>query len=107
MLFSIVATPIYIPTKSAQGFSFLHILVNTCWYVVLVTQSHPTLVTLWTITHQAPLSMEFSRQEYWSGLPFPSPQHLLPLIFFMKIIHSFLFLAALCGLWDLNSPARD
>ena len=30
-------------------------------------------VTLWTIAHQAPLSMEFSRQEYWSGLPFPSP----------------------------------
>ena len=29
--------------------------------------------TLWTVAHQAPLSMEFSRQEYWSGLPFPSP----------------------------------
>ena len=27
----------------------------------------------WPITHQAPLSMGFSRQEYWSGLPFPSP----------------------------------
>ena len=30
-------------------------------------------VTLWTVVHQAPLSMEFSRQEYWSGLPFPPP----------------------------------
>ena len=30
-------------------------------------------MTPWTITHQAPLSMGFSRQEYWSGLPFPSP----------------------------------
>ena len=30
-------------------------------------------VTLWTVAHQAPLSMEFSKQEYWSGLPFPSP----------------------------------
>ena len=29
--------------------------------------------TLWTIAHQASLSMEFSRQEYWSGLQFPSP----------------------------------
>ena len=29
-------------------------------------------VTLWTVAHQAPLSMGFSRQEYWSGLPFPS-----------------------------------
>ena len=30
-------------------------------------------MTLWTVAHQVPLSMEFSRQEYWSGLPFPSP----------------------------------
>ena len=30
-------------------------------------------VTPWTVAYQAPLSMEFSRQEYWSGLPFPSP----------------------------------
>ena len=29
-------------------------------------------VTPWTVAYQAPLSMEFSRQEYWSGLPFPS-----------------------------------
>ena len=27
----------------------------------------------WSLAHQAPLSMGFSRQEYWSGLPFPSP----------------------------------
>ena len=30
-------------------------------------------MTPWTVTHQAPLSMEFSRQEYWSELPFPIP----------------------------------
>ena len=30
-------------------------------------------VTPWTVAHQAPLSMGFSRQEYWSGVPFPSP----------------------------------
>ena len=29
--------------------------------------------TTWTVAHQAPLSMGFPRQEYWSGLPFPSP----------------------------------
>ena len=29
--------------------------------------------TPWTVSHQAPVFMEFSRQEYWSGLPFPSP----------------------------------
>ena len=32
--------------------------------------------TPWTVACQAPLSMEFSRQVYWSGLPFPSPQDL-------------------------------
>ena len=32
--------------------------------------------TLWTVAHQAPPSMGFSRQEYWSGLPFPSPENL-------------------------------
>ena len=33
-------------------------------------------VTLWTVAHQAPPSMGLSRQEYWSGLPFPSPEDL-------------------------------
>ena len=33
-------------------------------------------VTPWTIAYQAPLSMGFSRQKYWSGLPFPSPEAL-------------------------------
>ena len=33
-------------------------------------------VTPWTVAHQAPPSMGFSRQEYWSGLPFPSPGNL-------------------------------
>ena len=35
--------------------------------------SVPLFVTLWTVAHQAPLSLEFSRQEYHSELPFPSP----------------------------------
>ena len=35
-----------------------------------------TLCHLWTIALQASLSMGFSRQEYWSGLPFPPPGHL-------------------------------
>ena len=33
-------------------------------------------VTLWTVAYQAPLSTAFSRQEYWSGVPFPSPEDL-------------------------------
>ena len=38
-------------------------------------QSRPTRVTPWTAAHQAPLSLGFSRQEHWSGLPFPFPMH--------------------------------
>ena len=39
--------------------------------------SHVQLfATLWTLARQAPLSMGFSRQEHWSGLPFPSPRDL-------------------------------
>ena len=36
------------------------------------------LATPWTAAHQAPLSMGFSRQEYWSGVPLPSPILLVP-----------------------------
>ena len=39
----------------------------------LVAQLCLTLVTAWTVAHKAPLSLGFSRQEYWRGLPFPSP----------------------------------
>ena len=38
-----------------------------------VAQSCRLLATAWTEAHQAPPSMGFSRQEYWSGLPLPSP----------------------------------
>ena len=38
-----------------------------------VTQLCPTLATPWTVARKVPLSMEFSSQEYWMGLPFPSP----------------------------------
>ena len=40
------------------------------WSCSVVSDS---FLTPWTVASQAPLSMEFSRQEYWSGLPFPSP----------------------------------
>ena len=39
----------------------------------LVPKLCRTLPTSWTVVHQASLSMGFSKQEYWSGLPFPSP----------------------------------
>ena len=46
------------------------------WGGFVVAKLCPALATPWTVAHQAPLSMEFSRQEYWSGLPFPSPGYL-------------------------------
>ena len=49
----------------------------------LVAQSCPALVTPWTIALQAPLSIGFSRQEYWSGFPFPSP---IPRFTFVQLI---------------------
>ena len=42
-----------------------------------------SLVTPWTVAHQAPLSMGFPRQEYWSGLPFSSPRDLSDLGIFL------------------------
>ena len=47
-----------------------------------VAQSCPTLVTPWTAAHQAPPSMGFSRQKYWSGVPLPIK---LPMVFFTEL----------------------
>ena len=41
----------------------------------LVAKSYPTLAAPWTEEPDRLQSMGFSRQEYWSGLPFPSPMH--------------------------------
>ena len=50
---------------------------NSCFvFLFIPIKIYYTFVTPRTIAHQAPLSMVFSRQEYWSGLPFPSPGHL-------------------------------
>src|SRR5574341_460593 len=54
--------------------------MDKMWYIqtmeycccCLITMSD-SFVTLWTVACQAPLSMGFPRQEYWNGLPFPSP----------------------------------
>ena len=49
-------------------------MVGACtWHACQVTSVMFDSATLWTIARQAPLSMGFSRQEYWSGLSFPSP----------------------------------
>ena len=57
----------------------------------LVTKSYPTPATPWTVAHQAPLSMGFSRQKHWNGLPFPSPGD-LPNSIFHLLVSSSVFL---------------
>ena len=51
-------------------YSFIYTVLS-CFSCVQV------FVTPWTVAHQGPPSMRFSRQAYWSGLPFPSPGDLL------------------------------
>ena len=51
-------------------------LTYGCMYFLVVANLCPTLATPWTIAHQTPLPMGFSRQEYLSGLSFPIPEGL-------------------------------
>ena len=62
-------------TRASQYFSFLTRKMKVSLHACIPSRfSHVQLfATLWTIAHQAPLSMDFSRQEYWSGLPCPPP----------------------------------
>ena len=55
-------------------FSFIN---NKLMKMKVKSLSHVRLfVTPWTVAYHAPLSVGFSRQDYWSGLPFPSPEDL-------------------------------
>ena len=56
----------------SSQFSSLHSFCLTLFGGGLVAKSCLTLATLWTVACQSPLSMGFSRQENWNGLPFPS-----------------------------------
>ena len=62
------------------------------------------LATPWTAAHQAPPSMGFSRQEYWSGVPLPSPRSLL-VICFMHVYVSHSAMSDSLPPYEL-SPAR-
>ena len=60
----ILLSHIYIRLKTYKDYN-----IGLKWSRSVVSNS----ATPWTVAYQAPLSMGFSRQEYWSGLPFPSP----------------------------------
>ena len=64
-------SPLQVVTECQAGLSVLYSSFCVC---VLSRFSHVQCsVSLWTVAHQAPLSMGFSRQEHWSGLPCPPP----------------------------------
>ena len=85
----------------------MQITQHPVWHTVcavLGRVSHVQLfATLWTVARQAPQSMGFSRQEYWSGLPFPTPGDLPgpriePMPFISPVLAGRLFTAS--GTWE-------
>ena len=66
-----------VPWKHMLPRTLKYLLVLWCVHLIggggLVAQPCLTLAISWTVAYQAHLSMGFSRQEYWSGLPFPPP----------------------------------
>ena len=73
---------IFPAARTCLGYNVLNPLVSQpmnfriCSCMLSHFSHVPLFVTLWTLACQAPLSMGFSRQEYWSGLPCPPPGHL-------------------------------
>ena len=63
-------------TSNSFGGDLMSSYINGACMCMLICFSRIQLcVTLWAVAHQAPPSLGFSRQEHWSGLPFPSPRH--------------------------------
>ena len=52
---------------------YICIYMYICYICIICTHICIVIATPWTTAHQAPLSVRFSRQGYWSGLPFLSP----------------------------------
>ena len=61
------------PEEKYQCINYSFLFVVSLYVHVCVLSRVRLYVTPWTIAHQVPLSMEFSRQEYWSGFPSPTP----------------------------------
>ena len=63
-----------LPIRTRPSFPLRLSLPSGSFHKPSYPSSHVRLFAIpWTVAYQAPLSMEFSRREYWSGLPFPSP----------------------------------
>ena len=66
-------TPLSFPLSPSLGYHWSDLCNCRLFAKVMLLSRVRLSATPWTIAHQAPLSMGFSRQEYWSVLPFPSP----------------------------------
>jgi len=74
LIFFLTAEPLKQQFKRRNFFLCYVEKICMCIISLRYSLSHmQVFATPWTVAHQAPLSMGFSRQEYWSGLPFPSP----------------------------------
>ena len=88
---------------------FLGLSFHTCKLGSIYMHARSVCVWLfatpWTVAHQAPLPMGFSRQEYWSGLPFPSPRDLPDpgLVYVSPALADRFFFLSLVLLLSLNS----
>ena len=84
---------------------FTGITKNVC--ACILSQSCPTLCDPWAVAHQTPLSMEFSRQEYWGGLPFPLPEDLHHPVMKPTSLVSLALTGKFLSLHLLGSPTRN
>ena len=62
-------------TREIQALESYNVCVNPILLLLLLLSRVRLCATPYTAAHQAPLSLGFSRQEHWSGLPLPSPMH--------------------------------
>ena len=74
MAYSEVILSVQVFTMGRERSGLLNKVSKDCCLVSQVVSN--SFATPWTVAHQAPLSMGFSRQAYWSGLPLPPPEDL-------------------------------
>ena len=100
--------PPHLPASPEPLLGSMHQCVCVCVCVCVHALSHVWLVaTPWTVALQVPLSMEFSRQEYWSELPFPTPGDLPdPGIQYVSLVSPALAgrFFTNCATWEAPAP---
>ena len=75
-LFSNLPLSLYEVLSSSTSVQLIQIHFFMHLFILSHFNNVQCFATLWTVAHQVPLSLEFPKQEHWSGLPFPSPENL-------------------------------